>query len=273
MKINVTVYNENMLDRVLENDCINRIYYDMSTTDFTDLEGVVKAAKSASKEIFLVLPHIFKRETANIFIKNLIFIKNAGFTGFLIRNLEELGFLIENQVSGFRVLDYNMYIYNDRALDFFVDMNIDGYTIPLELNKSEIAGMNNTMTKELLVFGYFPTMVSAQCIVKNTNGCMKGTNKASCYNFIKDRKDKMMPYFNNCKWCYNVIYNYNQLNLMDRSDDVEKCRVDSVRLDFAFMDNDEICGIITAAHSAFILAKKLNVEGDFTKGHFLRGVE
>ena len=43
-------------------------------------------------------------------------------------------------------------------------------TVPYELNEREIGKRDNT-NSEMVVYGYLPMMVSAQCVQKNLNGC------------------------------------------------------------------------------------------------------
>ncbi len=270
--INVTVYNKKMLDKVLEFTEVSRIYYDMTTTRFADLEQIVTDIHNAGKEAFLVLPYVFRKNTIEQFSKNLVYIDGAGFDGYLIKNLDELQFLKKHSLEGRRILDYNVYRFNRRGACFFENDSIESVTLPLELNHSEIGKLDN-YNAEMVVFGYMPVMVSAQCVMKNLSGCKVGTDKANHVLYLKDRVGKKLQVVNCCDWCYNIICNSTQHNLLDYADEINALGVNSIRLDLRFMENDAIANVLSFASAAFLHNEKVTVEGDFTRGHFLRGVE
>lgn len=268
----VTVYDKNLLPAVLSEPHVKRVYFEMSKDGFRSLLEVSQDIKSAGKEAFLVLPYIFRKDTCEKFLKNIALVKNAGFDGFLVKNLDELQFLMETDVAGKRILDYNMYQMNNHAKDFFEGMQVDGYTVPLELNQGEILAMDNSK-QEMIVYGSLPAMVSAQCVMKNLAGCKKNTNQAGEVLYLKDRMGKNMPVCNQCAWCYNVIYNAQPLNLLDQAEVLDKCRIKNIRLDLNLLEEKEIREVLSQAVQGFIQKKEIDVKGDFTRGHFFRGVE
>lgn len=272
MGIFVTVYDEEMLSVVLQVQDVQRVYFEMSETEFKDLNRIAGRIKEAGKEAFLVLPYIFRKNVSDIFERNLIFLKNAGFDGFLIKNLDELSFLMENEVEGKRILEYNIYQFNDRARDFFDNMEIDGYTVSTELSRNEICKMDNSR-REMIVYGYLPVMVSAQCIMKNFCGCKLNSDREAQVLYLKDRMGKRMPVINQCAWCYNVIYDSSPLNLLAYAGKIKECSIKAVRIDLRFLKEKEAGEILSGAVEAFVYDRAVDVKGDFTKGHFLRGVE
>lgn len=272
VEIYASVYNKKVLAQVLNNDYVKRIYFEVSETKFSDLKDIVELIHAKGKEAFLFLPYIFRKNIAELFGRNVQLIKNAGFDGFLIKNLDELQFIIENDIEGKRVLDFNVYRFNNRAIKFFGDVRIDGFTISLEHNRSEIKSMDNS-DSEMIVYGYTPAMVSAQCVMKNLTKCAKGTGKENEIIFLKDRVGKLLPVVNNCSWCYNVIYNSTPLNLLDNAEEIQKCGISAVRLELGVTEPEQVDGIIKDAIRAFIDKEEVIVKGDYTRGHFLRGVE
>lgn len=272
IKINVTIYDKSQLPAVLSEPNVKRVYFDMSKDGFKSLVEVAEIIKNAGKEAFLVLPYIFRKDTCDKFIRNLALIKAAEFDGFLVKNLDELQFLTETDMEGLRILDYNMYQMNNRAKEFFDGISVDGYTVAVELNQNEILAMDNSGS-EMIVYGRIPAMVSAQCVMKNLAGCKKNTNQAGSVLYLKDRVGKDMPVLNQCDWCYNVIYNAQPINLLDQAEAVAKCKISNVRLDFFLLTKEEIQKVLKQAVESFIQKKEIEVKGDFTRGHFLRGVE
>ena len=95
-----------------------------------------------------------------------------------------------------------MYTFNDVSKSAFFEHGVSGDTVPLELNSREIMHRNNTGS-QMIVYGYYPLMTTANCVHKNTKGC----DKKQKLIYLKDRYNKSFAVCNNCKECYNTIYN------------------------------------------------------------------
>lgn len=273
-KISVTVYDRDILQTVLAEPFIDRIYYELSAAECSELQDIAENIHESGKEAYLVLPYIFRKRTEEFFKQNGSLIQKAGFDGYLIKNLEELVFLADNKFEGKFFLDSTIYCFNDYAEDFFRNYDISGFTVPLELNRREIGAMNNA-NREMIVYGTLPVMVSAQCVMKNVceGGCALHTDREINRLYLRDRMGKLMPVVNFCTWCYNVIYNSSVLNLLNRMEEIEQCGIGRVRIDLCFVKADKAKRIIRSAVDAVYYHKESDMKGDFTKGHFLRGVE
>lgn len=272
IKLSAAVYDSAVLEEILKEPHIDRVYYEVSGTDFSKLFGIAKQIHEYGKEAYLVLPYVFRKQTETFFEENTRMIEEAGFDGFLVKNLEELYFLEEHRFKGNRVTDYNLYRFNDYGDDCFGKYHITERTVPLELNRKEISEMDNAGT-EMLIYGRLPVMVSAQCVMKNMLGCGLHTDRENGTLYLKDRVGKYMPVVNFCTWCYNVIYNSSVLNLFGRTEEIARCGVERMRIDLRFADANEAADIIKNAVDAVYYHKESEMKGDFTNGHFLRGVE
>ena len=73
-------------------------------------------------------------------------------------------------MGGKCILDASMYTWNDQSVDFWREEGVLRNTVPLELNEGELKHRDNT-SSELLLYGYIPLMLSAQCVRKNLFGC------------------------------------------------------------------------------------------------------
>lgn len=293
--INVVIKDLKQLEKVSKYHEVNRVSFEFVDGDFNKLEEVSKSIKAYGFESFLAFPHIFRKNTADKFINNMDKLKKANFDGFLIRNLDELQFVIENNLNGKRILDYNLYQFNDYSEGFFKECEIDTYTASYELSRNELFNMDNS-NQELVVYGRIPLMLSAQCVMKNLNGCMNpvrdNTNsealkKPAGMLWLKDRMGKTMPVENRCAWCYNVIYDSAPLDLTEYGKIIMENNFKSVRVDLSLTDYSEIDCVMNAFVAAFrndsenMLSKESfsgkvsesNHNRDYTKGHFLRGVE
>lgn len=186
----------------------------------------------------------------------------------LVRSVDELAFAREAGVNDI-ASDYGLYCMNSEAEAFLKEQGVSIITAPLELNERELHSLN-VRDKELIVYGYIPLMVSAQCIKKNTDECLKIKADASADKrllHITDRKNKTMTVECKCDYCYNLIYNSVPLSLLGIWDRVEKLTPQYVRLNFTFEDADEVCRVLTA------YAAQKDPDGEYTRGHFNRGVE
>lgn len=84
-------------------------------------------------------------------------------------------------------------------------------TLPVELNARELSDAG--VRGELIVYGYLPMMVSAQCVKKTMEGC---TGRPEVL-YLRDRKGKAFPVKNQCRFCFNTIYNESPLSLLGLS--------------------------------------------------------
>ena len=194
------------LDTLISYDCFDVFYLDFDMYDrntliqqFTD---DVKCLTKRNKKVYLMLPTILRADSSDYFVSIAKELDNVSFEGFVVKNYEEL-YLTENLFTGKKViLDHNMYTFNDVSKSAFFEHGVSGDTVPLELNSKEIMHRNN-IGSQMIVYGYYPLMTTANCVHKNTKGC----DKKQKLIYLKDRYNKSFAVCNNCKECYNTIYN------------------------------------------------------------------
>jgi len=259
------------LECILEKSYITTVYADSQCyskdTFLEQLQEDVNAVHKKNKEFFLILPAIFRNETALFYEQNLSAIKNIGLNGFVVKNYEELQFLnkYQKELQGERgfliVIDHNLYTYNDYAKSEFFKFGIVRDTVPLELNKKEIRNRNNT-NSELLLYGYYPLMTTAGCVHKNTDKC----NQIPRVTYLKDRYKTYFPVKNNCSDCYNVIYNSVPVVLFQEQQELQSFGIKHFRFSFTVETKEE-------TKAVFDLYENKGKEIAFTKGHYKRGVE
>jgi putative protease len=125
---------------------------------------------------------------------------------------------------------------------------------------------------DLIVYGYQPVMVSAQCLFESTKGCRscrQGNNGR-----LVDRLGKSFYVQANCRGCYNIIYNSQPLVLLKQEEDIRRLHPKGLRLDFTKESKEEMQRILTAYIDVFCHERKPSTElTDYTTGHFKRGVE
>ena len=270
-----SVYVEQLeqFEEVVTKECVKRIYLDAnairSVFDNPKTLEVVKLARLHKKEIYLGLPHIFRSNTRKqygTYYDNLV---AQGWDGLLIRNYESYQFLLERGYEGNIVTDYSLYQFNGYAKQFWVNEQVESFTAPLELNYKELkeVGLENS---ELVVYGHFPMMVSAQCITKTTKGCQKQPGRIT----FKDRYQKEFTVKCNCDYCYNVIYNTAPVILIDQKSEIQELAPKALRLHFTIEDKAKVNEVLCLYEDVFIkgdVAKEPSME--FTRGHFKRGIK
>ena len=147
----------------------------------------------------------------------------------------------------------------------------DRLTVPVELNEREIR--DSGIHGEMIVYGYLPMMISAQCIRKTTLGC---SGKPEIM-WLKDRKEMRFPVVNQCRFCYNTIYNSAPLSLLGLSASVEGLGPKALRLNFTVEEPAAAGELLDAFFEEYALGEKAAepsvLKNQFTRGHFKRGVE
>ena len=273
-KLSVLVETQEQLEAVLENDNSVACIYVDSNLDTTGLDaelwnGISDRIHKKNIEVFLAMPRIFRNQTIEIFEQAYDNILTRYFDGMLIRSMEEYQFLKSKNYSGNIRLDYNLYIMNRFAKQFWKKQGITYGTIPVELNKSEIVNLDSKQD-EMIVYGYIPAMVTAQCVTSTVYGCKKDCK----ITMLKDRYQNEFPVKNQCRDCYNVIYNTAPLYLIDLKEDLEELNAERYRIQFSIENRDEVKQILNQCNSMFSDEKGelFSQKDSITRGHFRRGV-
>lgn len=272
-EIAVLVSNKEQLEVAATMDGVENIY--LRTDDYSFKEAVhcVNEVKDSGKNLFLVMPHIFREETYHSFEEDYRQLNKEeleAVVGFVVKSIEEYEFLVSHQLSDKHIiLDYNMHTVNQQTKEFWASKNVTHLTTSVELNAKEMRDLGCEGT-DVVVYGHIPLMISAQCLVKNNIGCTKVTG---VYH-LKDRYKKEFIVKNYCKPCYNVIYNADPIHLLQASKELLALHPRNVRLEFTIEEKEEMKQILSAYVDTFVYHKntELNLP-HFTKGHLRRGIE
>lgn len=273
MGICVTVSNEKQLQTILSFDEVEAVYIRLEGVPIEEIATLISIAQEKEKKVYLLLPHIFRSQTYKQFTNAMKKEGGQPFSmvdGFVIRNFEEYEWIMEQGLEDKDlILDYNLYVMNQEAKEFWHEKGISHFIASVEQNYKELKQLG-IYDSDLLVYGYVPLMVSAQCLVDNTVGC---TKKESIYE-LTDRYKKSFKVYNHCKFCYNTIYNEIPLSLLSQSKEVLSLHPDRLRLDFIMESPSEVKDILIAFIEVFRNGKKEKLDlKHYTKGHFKRGVE
>ena len=262
-----SVRTAEQMEVILEEEAIGRIYVDC--TMFPRIwekdryvEWITKV-HAAGKEIYLVMPYIFRERTRKQYEAAYNRIFGAGWDGILIANYESFAFLKEHGYTGRIMTDYNLYEFNQESRKFWKEKGVFEFTAPVELTERELQDLR-VKDGEVIVYGYLPMMISAGCIQKTTRGCLKKSGQTT----ITDRYRNPFVVKNECDYCYNILYNYVPLYLGDRMEEVYQIGPGRIRLMFTTERQQEVRQIL----SAYFEGKELP-EGTYTRGHWKRGIK
>lgn len=227
---------------------------------------------ASGKRAFYILPAVFRKDTMERYKREAEAWQNSGLDGVVVKSFDELQFVRKEFPEAMAVIfDHNIYTYNNRAKALLKQLAPLRDTIPLELNRKELLNRENKGS-EMLIYGNLPLMTSAQCVHANMQGC----DKQPQVMYLKDRYGKYFPVKNNCRECYNVIYNTAPLLLFDYRKEFEKMDITSYRISFTTEGEKEIKNIMGLYDTVFLAGQKTVREayhGEYTNGHYKRGVE
>lgn len=248
------------LDTLIGYECFDVFYLDFDMYDRKTLiqqfADDVKCLTKRNKKVYLMLPTIFRADSSDYFVSIAKELDKVSFEGFGVKNYEEL-YLTENLFTGKNViLDHNMYTFNDVSKSAFFEHGVSGDTVPLELNSREIMHRNN-IGSQMIVYGYYPLMTTANCVHKNTKGC----DKKQKLIYLKDRYNKSFAVCNNCKECYNTIYNSLPTMLTKNISKLKEAGIRSFRYSFTIETPKQIKAVMD------------DKVAEYTNGHYKRGVE
>lgn len=253
------------VDKCLECKKLSTIYVDSQIFGqkhfVSELSQCIDKIHHAGKTVALRLPVIFRKHTAEFFKSISTELKNLPLDGMVVRNYGEIHFVSTHFPQMTIIADHNLYSYNDIAKESYEKQGITYTTVPLELNQREIRGRDNE-NSEMIIYGHYPLMVTANCVHKNTTNC----DKTPGVLYLKDRYNVLFPVKNFCGECYNVIYNSVPTCLFGEQDKFMEMNIHRMRLDFTIESGEDITKVL-----AKLEGHGVEIEG--TKGHYKRGVE
>ncbi len=248
------------LETLMGYDCFDVFYLDFDMynrkTLIQQFADDVQSLTKRKKKVYLMLPTILRADSSDYFVSIAKELDKVSFEGFVVKNYEEL-YLTENLFKGKKtILDHNMYTFNDAAKSAFFEHGVSGDTVPLELNSREIMHRNN-IGSQMIVYGYYPLMTTANCVHKNTKGC----DKKQELIYLKDRYNKSFAVCNNCRECYNTIYNSLPTMLTKNIGKLKDAGIRSFRYSFTIETPKQIKAVME------------DKAAEYTNGHYKRGVE
>lgn len=272
----VSIESRQMLEVILRYREIDAVYLDSSCYTRENINSClwedIYAVKKTGKEVYYVFPSVFRKCTAEFYEEKKALFLMPELDGIVIKSLDAAAFVRSVLGNSIRLLaDHNLYTYNNRSSAMLNKFDIIKNTVPLELNRKELMGRNNK-NSEMIIYGCLPLMTSVQCVHANLNGC----DRRPVLTYLKDRYGKYFPVKNNCMECYNTLYNTTPLILFAFSKELVSRGIQSYRISFTKETEREIQQVMELYENTFLAGGSDIREfyaGDYTNGHYKRGVE
>ena len=289
----VKVENLKQFEIVLASKNVSEIILARDSFVEKDLPKLVEGIKKSNKVAWILMERIsryeenMKSHDLRLATDKIYEINNLG--GVIIQNLDSFAYMLRkiNKASNEKLkveLNYTMNCYNLETKKVFTELYNKRrenssevpllFTAPVELNIYELSDVKYDT---FLLYSYVDTMVTANCLRKNTGGkdickCKFNFEKNDNFSsYILDRKNKKLHYKVYCKYCYNKIFNVEPLYLIDKVNeirfedaltgtaDIERAHY---RIDFSFENEKEVRDILN---------KK--VPDSFTRGHIKNSIK
>ena len=317
----VKVENLKQLDIVLLAKNVSEIILSRDSFAETDLPKFVDKIKKSNRLAWVLMERISRYEenmkpaSLRLSTDKIFEIKNLD--GIIIQNLDSFAYMLRkiNKAANTNLkveLNYTMNCYNDEAKKVYqklynvkrenAETNPLLFTAPVELNTYELEEVGyDTM----ILYSYIDTMVSANCLRKNTLVANKNiagvgaihqqvisvdtirphrrgelceptckyrfnfNNVQDFSSYIIDRKGKKLYYKTYCKYCYNKIFNTEPLFLLDKIEEISNLKIVDVNA------NDHTFRIDFSFESDKEVRNILNMKcpKSFTRGHYKNSIK
>ncbi len=217
---------------------VTQIALKMEEMTADQLKKAAYAGEEAGKEMFLILPAIFRegvyRQACALLEHPQNLFTMPQWTGYIVRNLESFVFLTsEAGIAPERIQpDHNLYLWNREAWSYWYQQGCRHMTLPLELTGQQWTPLAGLPGMQAVVYGCIPLMVSAQCVRYNTEGCVKKHPEYSHIRKMTDTKGRAFYVYSACRYCYNMIWQAEPLVLTQQMQQLRKQGIRSFRYDF-----------------------------------------
>ena len=184
---------------------------------------------------FAALPRI-DRESPERLISRL---EKTDIAGYLVRTWGQVYCLRHSKKQ--IALDYSLHIYNKHSRNLLKDFSSSQCLSP-ELNHLEAEGLLGEGS-EIIVYGYLPAMVTAQCPAGNFAGGRKGKHcrergLAGKY-YLRDKTGAEFPIMRDCESCLAYILHNRPVHIAQGLSEARRAGAEFIRLEFSIESKEE----------------------------------
>ena len=243
------IYDEAQLCVCLENPVVAGIILPKDHLTSEEMYTFFKKIRENGKKCFLSMERILRQggdpeEDAALF--------SLGFDGIYVHTLNHLMYLTKKFPKQRIFTGPSVYHWNTRSEMALAELseNISGMEVSLELCRKEIAETTDRLNcpegrnieQELLIYGQFPVMVSAQCLKATYGGCNHRPERLT----LRKNQEIDLPVTTHCRWCYNTIWHKSPRNLIGDDFSTFYSRFDRFRIDGFGMDSGQFQKILAS---------------------------
>ncbi|SCH99703.1 DUF3656 domain-containing U32 family peptidase [Romboutsia sp. 1001713B170207_170306_H8] len=274
-KLRVKVKNLEQLKSALECE-IDAVYYE----DILTLDKALEMGIKYNKKVIYSSPRIIRNRE----YKSLEKANKLNLNEVQVGTLGGIDYFKGKKLS----IDYFLNAFNSETINHFKNEGAQSLCISQELNLQEIKEtlQYTDMEIEGVVYGYATMMVTEYCpmgvLVRD---CKKDKRAAKCNQSIYALKSFKGDMFRISQdiFCRSTIYNSNVTCMLDNLEEIIKCGIDVLRLDFT-QENGRMVRDIIEAHTEVLnnnyrlgakatnLYNYLDSKGT-TSAHYYKGVE
>jgi putative protease len=247
------------LEACLKEEQLTRIYWEWQYN--CPLSEVALAlCRKAQKAFYLVLPTIMKDSLWQTYRQALIKWDQRPIAGYLVRTYGQMHHLAHSTKE--KILDYTLNVFNQEAINAWVEEGVAAITPSLELSKDELSTLKGPLEK--LLYGYYPVMTTDQCLLGHYQQCQKMKKEE---NFsLKDRKAVTWPLLTDCVGCKMQILSHTPLFTARAPQ--ELMYISRYRLDFTIETSKEVSQVLDT-----LFARKDQLPFVTQVGSYLKGIQ
>ncbi len=223
----------------------------------------IEYGRKKGTSVFVSTPRIIKE------IKD---INNLSPDGYLVANSGVLYHLRKQETNKPIVLDYPFNVFNRLTMDYLLNpvFKYGDYgqrvTLSPELTLKEIKNLTPFGQTECIVHGFFPLMVSEHGLV---SGLFSGGRDSDF--LLKDEKGFSFPIKTDTQ-NRTYVMNSRELCMLEYVPEIMEAGVGCMRIEAGMYDKDKTGEITRAYREAMDKRRGRDCEGEYTTGHYFRGV-
>lgn len=166
--------------------------------------------------------------------------------------------------------DWSFNVFNSGSVEFLAHKGAGTVTASLELKLSQIRDMcqYSPVPISIVAHGPLESMVTKHCMFRDQGCRYQCQSDAPLY--LRDKKGFRFPvYFD--RWCNMHIFNSRELALLPHLEQVKASGVSYLRLEGRTKDAEWIRNA-AVLYRRGLSGEDVAIQGEFTKGHYFRGV-
>lgn len=269
-KLKVFVENETQWNAVTENPHVRNIV--IPAVFMLRQSCREKVEEDKKHDYYLRLPVICRKEhfeqTESMFAD---MIASDRIKGVYVNQVDSMAYMKRHYPDKYLCGDINLYATNNIAIKEILQ-SVNRFTVSVELKADELKHLTLEQG-ELMIYGRYPLMNTANCVFLTHGDCRRGKGEALTY--LKDRKGSSLPVIGYCEEavCHNTVYNSVPTSLHKNADVIRTMNLGGYQLRFVDEDVHMIKDILALYHDVFVTGTEHTVSFPFTNGHFKRGIE